>query len=112
MYTDPSDPRKKASKLRWYYRNRKKVLEGKYRRRKRNRDFVKNIKKGKKCVDCKKEYPFYAMDFDHRDKKKKRETVSRLVHDNVPIEDLKKEIAKCDLVCSNCHRVRTYGAIV
>lgn len=23
------------------------------------------------------------------------------------IEDLKREIAKCDIVCANCHRIRT-----
>lgn len=46
------------------------------------------------------------MEFDHlRDKEF---TISR--HGlTVSIDRLKPEIAKCDVVCSNCHRSRTYA---
>lgn len=57
------------------------------------------------CQDCGVEYPPYVMDFDHRDPSSKRANVSRLNH----IAAVKAEIAKCDLVCANCHRERTHG---
>jgi hypothetical protein len=31
-----------------------------------------------------------------------------MVHDGFSWAAIKKEIAKCDVVCSNCHRVRTH----
>jgi hypothetical protein len=34
--------------------------------------------------------------------------VSRLLQEGVATEKLLAEIAKCDLVCSNCHRIRTW----
>jgi hypothetical protein len=46
------------------------------------------------------------MDFDHREDKV--EIVSRLLWANAAKEKILAEIAKCDLVCSNCHRIRTF----
>ena len=59
------------------------------------------------CGDCKHKFHFAAMDFDHRDGTDKVGNVSRLVTE-VSWETLQKELDKCDLVCSNCHRIRTY----
>jgi hypothetical protein len=66
--------------------------------------------KDRPCSDCGSEYPTYVMDFDHRDRKEKhfsigRDALSGLISDAV----LRDEISKCDVVCSNCHRVRTHG---
>jgi len=58
------------------------------------------------CMDCGKKYPPYVMDFDHRPGEEKLAPVSRLLLKGV--EALLSEVAKCDLVCANCHRVRTY----
>ena len=44
------------------------------------------------------------MDFDHI-RGKKLHNVAWLV--NVSERRLLEEIAKCDLVCANCHRIRT-----
>jgi hypothetical protein len=55
-------------------------------------------------------FPHWVMDFDHRPGVNKRGNISAMARDvNVPFEVLKKEIAKCDVVCSNCHRHRTYA---
>jgi hypothetical protein len=48
------------------------------------------------------------MDFDHRDPHTKVADVSTLVKTYVPWDQVLAEIAKCDLVCVNCHRLRTY----
>ena len=59
------------------------------------------------CMDCGREYPPYVLDFDHRDPTLKLAKVSSLVYRGSE-QLLLTEIAKCDLVCSNCHRIRTH----
>ena len=46
------------------------------------------------------------MDFDHLGSKK--QTIARLANSEASIKTIKQEIAKCELVCSNCHRLRTW----
>lgn len=60
------------------------------------------------CMDCGILYPPYVMDFDHRNGKDKLKEVSKLVNNMLSIENIMKEIEKCDLVCANCHRIRTH----
>lgn len=62
------------------------------------------------CLDCNVMWPPEAMDFDHRDPETKSFSVSR--RRNYSVKRLSvtlEEIAKCDLVCANCHRIRTAG---
>lgn len=77
------------------------------RDRKRYADFRAIIQEAKNCpcMDCGGRFHFAAMDFDHRGDKIR--PVSSL-KDFSSEEKLREEIAKCDVVCSNCHRVRTY----
>ena len=49
------------------------------------------------------------MDFDHRNPAEKEYFISKITRTQ-SAERIKKELAKCDLVCSNCHRERTHGA--
>jgi hypothetical protein len=67
------------------------------------KDFVSALKKVK-CADCKHKYPPECMDFDHL-KDDKLENVSHLL--NTGWKRLKAEIKKCEVVCANCHRIRT-----
>lgn len=57
------------------------------------------------CADCQKTYPPYVMDFDHKHSKKFGISGKKL---ELSWEELEEEVAKCDLVCSNCHRERTH----
>ena len=59
--------------------------------------------KDRPCADCGGRFPPYVMDFDHRDRSTKRGNVSHLGN-----RRLVEEAEKCDVICSNCHRVRTY----
>lgn len=61
--------------------------------------------KAKPCMDCGGSFPPCAMDFDHRPDEVKLFGVGQAV-----CRSWKKvlaEIAKCDLICANCHRIRT-----
>ena len=76
--------------------------------RERRTEFVRALK-DKPCVDCGGIFPSCAMDFDHRDPSRKIANVSKLAHSAEAQDKILREIAKCDLVCANCHRVRTYN---
>ncbi|OGH24954.1 MAG: hypothetical protein A3B47_02535 [Candidatus Levybacteria bacterium RIFCSPLOWO2_01_FULL_39_24] len=96
----------------YYHQNRERQL---YLAKKRKLKYIVERKeflgkiKNKPCFDCGKKYPAWVMDFDHRDGKKKVASISFLTFRKlVKFDKIKEEIAKCDLVCANCHRDRTY----
>lgn len=76
------------------------------KRRQRVTAKVVRLKSITPCMDCQKTYPYYVMDFDHRDGKKKIDGISRLIRSE-SLSVVMSEIAKCDIVCANCHRIRT-----
>lgn len=63
--------------------------------------------KDKPCADCGRRFPPYAMDFDHIDQNKVK-AVSALANRHARIEIVLAEVAKCEVVCAVCHRIRTY----
>ena len=75
------------------------------KRRKELREFSAELK-SVPCMDCKKQYPYYVMDFDHRDGSTKEYNISQMRFSSK--EKFLEEASKCDIVCSNCHRERTY----
>lgn len=56
-------------------------------------------------MDCGGRFPPECMEFDHVRGEKKFTIGS---HFHRKLEDLMDEAEKCDIVCSNCHRVRTH----
>jgi hypothetical protein len=66
--------------------------------------------KSRPCADCGTEYPYYVMDFDHRPDEEKLVNLSNVRQraNSWNTEKLMREIAKCDVVCANCHRERTH----
>lgn len=69
-----------------------------------------SLAKRRPCLDCDQSYPHYVMDFDHV-RGEKIGHIAVLVHECVPIVMLEEEIMKCDVVCANCHRERTFSRI-
>lgn len=80
------------------------------RNRKLKRDNTSKIRETKNvpCADCGQSYPYYVMDFDHRPDENKKFELGRIVHRSSTRKQVAEEIAKCDVVCSNCHRERTF----
>lgn len=103
-YSDPI--KQKEAQHQSYLRHKKEVL-----RRSKNKSDVKRalISKIKEvpCSDCGIQYPFYVMQFDHRDGVDKIEQISKLVA-VASWNKILEEIEKCDIVCSNCHAIRTW----
>lgn len=59
------------------------------------------------CVDCGKYYPYYVMQFDHIRGEKGFTLAQRSA--SFGSEKFTEEMAKCDLVCANCHMIREHG---
>ena len=72
-------------------------------------DRVTMVKESSPCLDCGKYFPACCMDFDHAGGIKGAE-VGRLVAGGAKWDVIQREIEKCELVCSNCHRIRTRNA--
>ena len=86
-----------------YKRSRKARAET-AKQRARRQVLIDKLKAGP-CTDCGGLFPPICMDFDHLDSSLKTAEVSRLKH--MRLEIVLQEIAKCELVCANCHRIRT-----
>ena len=94
----------------WYKDN--KVLHGKRVRQaeaKRSAKIYEEIRKLKSvpCPDCDRTYDPVCMDFDHLPGNVKLYNIANMVKDKLPLSKILEEIAKCEVVCVNCHRLRT-----
>ena len=95
----------------YYHKNHERQLALALKRRHRDylekREFL-NKAKDIPCADCGKKYPFYVMDFDHKKHQLKIKDVAYMVTRNWSLDKIKVEVEKCEVVCANCHRIRTY----
>ena len=62
---------------------------------------------GGKCQDCGGIFPDCCYQFHHRNPDDKDFNVGCQMLRNLDI--LRTEADKCDLICANCHVIRTYG---
>jgi len=70
------------------------------------RQYLQEHKQSKPCADCGENYPYWIMDFDHLHDKSFNISHHRKFTNDLNL--IKLEVAKCEVVCSNCHRNRTY----
>ena len=63
--------------------------------------------KDRPCLDCYERFPPECMDFDHV-RGEKLFGIVEARGSAIAWQTVLNEIAKCDLVCANCHRMRTY----
>ncbi len=84
--------------------------------RKQHRNHLRKLlgryKTLKGCADCGYRAHPAALDFDHRDPKLKQEHIANLVAQSPSRASLWREVSKCDVVCANCHRIRTHNSRV
>lgn len=67
---------------------------------------IRELKESTPCTDCGVNYPYYVMDFDHV-RGEKSGNISHMINSAVT-KKIIEEIEKCEIVCSNCHRQRTF----
>ena len=66
------------------------------------------IKLEQGCADCGYNKSAYALQFDHIFDNKKA-SVSNLIRSDYGWATILKEINKCEVVCANCHAIRTHA---
>lgn len=74
-------------------------------RKKRIRDWIGNYKKSLKCKICSENHPA-VIDFHHKNDKKFE--IAYMVANGYSIARIQKELEKCEVLCSNCHRKLHY----
>jgi hypothetical protein len=84
----------------------KRIAKNNQRIREKNRQRLHNYLSTERCLDCGIQ-DLAVLEFDHRDPLLKEYDVSALVGAAFSWSTVLREIAKCDVVCANCHRKRT-----
>jgi len=87
-----ADPNKERARLKADFQKKQAVI---------------NELKSKPCMDCKIQFLPCAMQFDHR-RGIKRFRISAAALGKYTQRQFQEELDKCDLVCANCHAVRTW----
>lgn len=72
-------------------------------RRKKLRAWFCDLKASLGCMRCPERHP-YCLDFHHWDANEKVFELSDAISSQASMGAIQKEISKCDLICSNCHR--------
>ena len=102
----PSARDQRPYNVAYYAKNREAETERVTRRQQATLAWLRDIRRVP-CMDCGRSFPPHAMDFDHRDPKTKSFSLASL---NVYLKNravLETEMTKCDVICGNCHRIRT-----
>lgn len=84
-----------------YYGRNKKVKDDMF-------SYVRTLKESSGCVDCGMKYPFFVLDFHHLVPEDKSDNVGTIISRG-NWKALYDEIAKCVVLCANCHRFRTWA---
>jgi len=74
----------------------------------RNRTFIKEYLSNNHCIDC-GVLDWRVLEFDHLPEFTKSKNVCEMMQ--CSIENIQEEIAKCEVVCSNCHSLRTFARV-
>ena len=86
-----------AYKVEWHLKRRIEI-----------KNWIYNHLKSNPCVDC-GEQNVLTLDFDHVKSAQKRYNIAHaFMLTGMTIKKLETEIAKCDVRCGNCHKIRTH----
>lgn len=88
---------------RHYQDNKEYYFDKKEKRKLDARTFINEIKENAKCAKC-PEDDIACLDFHHEDRSEKEFSIATALTFGYSLERLQKEIGKCTILCSNCHR--------
>lgn len=94
----------------WYKKNKKRRIELVKAHVSKLSNRIREYKLTQGCVECGYKDHFAALDFDHV-RGEKLYNVSSMPSITGSWRLILEEIAKCDVVCSNCHRIRTFNRL-
>ena len=91
-----------------YEKNKSVTLKRNKKNVSKTREWYHAYKSTLKCSQCSESHPA-CLEFHHRDSKTKDKEVSMMLQSTISKEKLMKEIEKCDVLCSNCHKKHHYN---
>ena len=91
----------------WYEKNKAKHISYVRNRDKKIKDWLKDYKSSLSCEKCGENHPA-CLDFHHINPNEKSFALGR-VDKFLSIKLLQNEIAKCEVLCANCHRKEHYN---
>lgn len=106
-YLEANKEKRYSRRREWYQENKPRMKKYRDDLLLHRNNFLATLK-NVPCMECGNKYPPYVMDFDHREPQEKEFTISGKKI-QLPISKLLEEIEKCDVVCANCHRIRTHN---
>ena len=100
-YKDPV--KQKEAQHQHYLDNKEKYRKATKEGQRRRKDWLYDIKDSLVCIKC-GENRSPALAFHHKNPNKKEMTISRMLR-RCSKKRIMEEIAKCDVLCHNCHAV-------
>jgi transcription elongation factor Elf1 len=98
------DPEKnKLYRRTWYYKNKERARNKTNERKLKIRRWLQELKSTLQCKGC-GENRIACLDFHHRNPTEKDMSIVKAVENAWSIQRILKEIEKCEVLCSNCHR--------
>jgi hypothetical protein len=91
----------------WYPKNKKKHIGYVTNLKTKVKKYLEEYKRSKVCTDCGisgNKFP-EILDFDHIGEKKFQ--IGSWRKSVLSVEKIQIEMKKCEIVCANCHRIRT-----
>lgn len=89
-----------------YHANKARYFNNAKSRDKAMRDWI-DQQKSVPCADCGGVFDPICMDFDHLPEYAKVMDISMMRRRRMAWDKIKAEIVKCEVVCANCHRLRS-----
>ncbi len=89
----------------WYLKNRERLLKAANERRREIKKWFHAYKSKLSCANCGFNKHIAALDFHHVNKEEKEHCIAEIVCRAPSKETILKEIAKCKVLCANCHRI-------
>lgn len=89
------------------YKDREKLYQAQKRHRVKIRKLLLEFLSTQRCAVCKESDPI-VLDFDHKRRDTKFKPISLMMSGHYSWKSLMKEIEKCQILCANCHRRKSY----
>lgn len=86
----------------WYKNNKKKQIKRVQENKRKIKKRWKEYKSKQKCNRCSENH-ISCLDFHHKDPSKKDGLLNEIIK-GCSWKRIMKEVSKCEVLCSNCHR--------
>jgi hypothetical protein len=99
-YADRNLESEREAKRKWYHNNKEKHRETRLRIEHRKREWFRQFKSTLSCERCPENHPA-CLQFHHKNGDKTKNISDMVIRWSE--ERILEEIAKCEVLCANCH---------